>query len=205
VGSLSWAVKAAASIVGISGSKQKGIQYLYEASNANGEASVDAKIALSLFLRREQRYQEAIEVVGGLVQQYPRNFLVALEYANLLKAAGHGPEAIAAYRRLLAGGEEGLFVDPRLEQAAYGLGEALRGQRDFAGAATAYDKVTSYTRVDPELRARATLAAGEMYDVTDKRELARQKYQDVLAAETDTPRANAARKYLKQAYKPPKA
>ncbi len=204
LGSLSWAVKAAASVVGLSGSKQKGIQYLYDAANANGEASVDAKIALSLFLRREQRYTEAIDLVGGLVHQYPRNFLVALEHANLLNAAGRGPDAITAYRKLLAGGEEGLYVDPRLEQAAYGLGEALRGQRDFKGAVDAYERVSSFAHVDPELQIRANLGAGEMYDLLQQREQALNKYRTVIAADSDSPRANAARKHLKQAYTLPK-
>ncbi len=204
IGSLSWAVKAAASIVGISGNRQKGIQYLYEAANGGGEASVDAKIALSLFLRREQRYPEAITLVAGLMTAYPRNYLVALEHANLLNAAGHGPDAVAAYRKLLVDGKDGRYQDPRLEQAAYGLGEALGGQRDFQGAAEAYESVGGFPHVDPELQGRSNLAAGQMYDMLQKRDLAVKKYQQVLTMENDTARANAARKYLKQAYTGPR-
>ncbi|MFB3815106.1 MAG: tetratricopeptide repeat protein [Terriglobales bacterium] len=203
LGSLSWAVKAAAAVVGISGNKQKGIQYLFEAAQGSGEASVDAKIALSLFLRREQRYAEAIQLVGGLVQDYPRNFLVALEYANLQNAAGHGPEAIAAYRKLLAAGRRGLYTEPRLEQAAYMLGEALRGQNDFTGAAAAFESVNDFSNVEPELTERADLAAGQMYDVLEKRELAVKKYQQVIAANDRSWRAALARKYMKRPYRGP--
>jgi tetratricopeptide (TPR) repeat protein len=204
VGSLSWAAKAAASIVGLSGSRQKGSQYLYDAANGGGEASVDATITLSLFLRREQRYQEATQLVGRLVSAYPRNFLVALEYANLLNAAGRGPEAIAAYRKLMAAGQSGLYQDPRLDQAAWGLGEALRGQRDFPSAAQAYEAVGSYSRVAPELLDRANLSAGQMYDVMHQRDRAVNKYKQVIASAGDSPRAGQARKYLKQAYQLPK-
>jgi tetratricopeptide (TPR) repeat protein len=204
LGSVSWAVKVAASVIGLSGNKKKGIQYLYEAANASGETSVDAKIALSLFLRREQRYGEAIGLVGGLMQLFPRNYLVALEHANLLNAAGHGPEAIAAYRRLLELGKSGKFQDARLEQAAWGLGEALRGQRDFVGAAQAYDSVCGYKHVDPELMDRSNLAAGEMYDLLNQREVAVKKYQAVISAAGQSPMAEMAKKRIKRPYQAPK-
>jgi len=204
VGSLNWAWKAAASVVGISGNKQRGIQYLYEAANGGGETSVDAKIALSLFLRREQRYKEAIDLVGGLMHGYPRNYLVALEHANLLNAAGRGPEAVAAYRRLLQLGT-GNFPEARLEQAAWGLGEALRGQHDFQAAAEAYDSVNNYKHVDPELQGRAELAAGEMYDVLRRRDVAIRKYQAVIEVDASSAHAEVAKKRLKKPFQMPKA
>ncbi|MFB3917060.1 MAG: hypothetical protein ACE14M_10040 [Terriglobales bacterium] len=204
VGSVSWAVKVAAAIIGLTGSKSKGIQYLYAAADGGGESSVDAKVALSLFLRREQRYDEAIKLVSSMANAYPKNFLFALELANLQNAAGHAPEAIAGYRRLLQAAKEGVYVDPHIEQAAYALGEALRGQRDFQGAAAAFESVGMYPRVAPELQDRANLAAGEMYDVLNERQLAVKKYEAVIAADGNSLRARVARKRLKQAYRPPK-
>ncbi len=100
VGSLSWPAKVAASIVGISGNKQKGLDYLREVvAGGHSEVAYDGKIVLALFLRREQKYDEALKVVGGMQTDFPRNFLVAAEYAHLMNAAGHGQAAIAAYRR----------------------------------------------------------------------------------------------------------
>jgi len=200
VGSLSWAVKIAASVVGVSGSKEKGIQYLYDAANGGGYSAVDAKITLSIFLRREQRYAEAIKLIDALADRYRKNFLVALEHANLLNAAGHGPEAIAAYRKLLASGKAGIYFEPRLEQAAYMLGEALRGQRDYKAAAEAYDQAAGYRDVEPELRERALLAAGEAYDLANRRDLAVRRYQEVIAADSKSRRAELARKYLKHPF-----
>ncbi len=203
VGSLSWAVKVAASIIGMSGSKSKGMQYLKEAADAGGESSVDAKIAMALFFRREQRYDEAIQVVHGLATTYPRNFLFGLEEANLLMAAGHGSESVATFHKLLANGKAGLYTEAHLEQAAYGLGEALRGQHDFQGAAEAYDSVLSYKRPDPELQQRAYIGAGEMYDVLQKRDVAVKKYEAAISIASNTPRADLARKRLKEAYRTP--
>ena len=203
VGSLSWPVKVAASVAGITGNKQKGLQYLREAA-AGGHSEVvpDAQIILALFLRREQQYDEALQVVASLQAKFPRNFMVAAEYAHLMNAAGHGPEAIAAYRKVLAGCRGNSYSMCRIEVPAYGLGEALRGQRDYAGAAEAYE-LAAGTGKDKELRQRATLAAGEMYDVLQKRDTALAKYQAVIAENSSSPSADLARRYVKQAYKTP--
>src|SRR5271165_7601225 len=199
VGSLSWPVKIAASVAGITGNKQKGLQYLRDAA-AGGHSEVipDAEVILALFLRREQQYDEALQVVASLQAKYPRNFMVAAEYAHLMNAAGHGPEAIAAYRKVLAGCRGNSYSTCRIEVPAYGLGEALRGQRDYAGAAEAYE-LAAGTGKDVELRQKATLAAGEMYDVLQKRDTAVAKYQAVIAENSASPSADLARHYLKQA------
>jgi tetratricopeptide (TPR) repeat protein len=203
VGSLSWPVKVAASVAGLSGNKQKGLDYLREAaSSSHVEVAIDAKIILALFLRREQRYAEALQVVNGMQNQYPRNFLMATEYAHLLNAAGHGQEAIAAYRKVLAGCHNNVYVGCRIEIAAYGLGESLRGQREYVEAAQAYDLAAGSGK-DSEMRQRATLAAGEMYDVLQKRDTALEKYKAVIAENSGTNSADLARHYMKQAYKTP--
>jgi len=203
-GSLPWAVKAAASLVGLSGSKKKGIQYLYDAAAAGGETSVDARVALALFLRREQRFDDALAVVRSLTAQHPRNFLFALEEANVLKDGGHGPESAAAYRKVLAAGRAGnVYFSPHLELAAFGLGEALRGQHDYPSAAQAYESVREFPNVDSDLRQRSSLAAGEMYDLLEKRELAVARYQAVIATDTNSPPADLARKHLKEPYRSP--
>lgn len=201
IGSVSWAVKVAASIVGLSGSRKKGIQYLYEAANGGGEASVDAKIALALFLRREERYPEAITLVDGMATSYPKNFLMALELANLYNAAGKAPQAIASYEKLLKNAESGFYPDAHVEMAWYGLGEAERGQRNFSAAEQAYEKVLSFPKTDPDLRLRATLGAGEMCDVLQRRNDALKHYNAIIAQVNDSPQAEQAKKYLKEPYR----
>jgi tetratricopeptide (TPR) repeat protein len=203
LGSLSWPVKVAAAVTGLSGNKQKGLDDLREvAAHGSPEVASDAKIALALFLRREQKYNEAIQVVGSLQQQYPRNFLVATEYAHLLNAAGHGQAAVAAYRQVVAGCRSNAYSFCRIEIPAFGLGEALRGQRDYQAAAEAYD-LAATSASDPDFRQRATLSAGEMYDVMQKRDAALAKYRAVIAENSDSGSADLARQYMKQAYKTP--
>ena len=156
VGSLNWAGRAAVALVGVTGNRQKGLNYLREVSRSHGTSSNDAALALSLFLRREQRYPEALELVGRVSREYPRNFLLVIEYAHLLNAAGHGPDAIAHYHLALEKGREGKYSTFQPELAAWGLGISLRGQREFEQAAGAFDLVTTCKRrravADPSRR-----------------------------------------------------
>src|SRR3954466_6212217 len=200
-GSLPWAMRMFAHVVGFGGNKQTGLKMLREAGDAGGETWVDAKVILTLFLRREQRYDEALEVVRSLNATHPRNFLFALEEANILKDSGKGPESIAAYRKVLESAKSGAFHDPHLEFAYWGLGEALRGQRQFLSAAEAYDAVGTVQRADAGLVRRATLAGGEMYDLALNRELATRKYEAVITASADSSEADRARRHLRDPYK----
>jgi len=201
LGSLPWSVKAAVALVGLSGTKEKGLQYLREVADSSGENSVDAKVILSLFLRREHRYDEARVFMHDLGVHFPRNYLFPLEEANLLRAGSHAAEAAAAYRKVWQSGREGKYGNLHYEIAAWGLGELLRTQKDYAGAAAAYEQVSQVPDSDPETLQKANLAAGEMYDLLQKRDLAMKKYQTVLAQNGSTPPAEQARKHIREAYR----
>jgi tetratricopeptide (TPR) repeat protein len=204
VGSLNWPTRVAASIAGISGNKQMGLDYLRQATTgAHSEVASDAQIILALFLRREQKYDEVLQLVSVMQTEYPRNVLMASEYAHLLNAAGHGPQAIAAYRKVLAGCRSNAYSSCRPEIPAYGLGEALRGQRQYQEAAEAYELAANSAASDPVLRQKATLAAGQMYDVLQKRDTALEKYRAVVAENSASGTADLARHYMKEAYKSP--
>jgi hypothetical protein len=201
LGSLPWSVKVAVALVGLSGTKEKGLQYLREVADSMGENSVDARVVLSLFLRREHRYDEARALLHDLAVRYPRNYLFPLEEANLLRAGGNAQEAAAAYRKVWENGREGKYGSLHYEMAAWGLGELLRNQKDYAGAVSAYELVGEAAEPDPEILQKANLAAGEMYDLLQKRDLAMKKYQIVLAQNGSTPPAEKAREHIREAYR----
>src|SRR5580658_2455296 len=134
MGSLPWSVKAAVSLVGLSGSKEKGLQYLREVAAGNSENATDAKVVLSLFLRREHSYDEARGIMHDLAARYPRNYLFPLEEANLLRASGHLQEGAVGYRKVWQNGREGKYGTLHYEMAAWGLGELQRSQKDYPGA-----------------------------------------------------------------------
>jgi hypothetical protein len=201
ISTLPWSVKVAAALAGLSGSKEKGLDYLREVAKGDVENSVDAKVVLCLFLRREHQYDEALGYMQELSARYPKNHLFPTEVANLQRAAGRLPEAEAVYRKVWQNGREGKYGNLHYEMAAWGLGELLRSKKDIAGAAAAYELVNEAPNPDPDVSQKANLAAGEMYDLLQKRDLAMKRYQTVLAGNANTGPADQARRYIKEAYR----
>ena len=203
MGSLSFAVKMAVALAGLSGDKDKGLQYLSDAYHGNGETSVDAGVVLMVFLRREHRYGEALQIARAIGLRFPRNYLLPLEEANLLRASGKNGEAQAEeeYRRVWQNGREGKYGSLHYEIAALGLGDLLRSQKKYSAAAAAYEQVNEVAGADPELLQKANLGAGEMYDQLQKRDLAVKKYEAVVATNSGNAEADKARKRMKDAYR----
>jgi hypothetical protein len=170
-------------------------------AKGNGENSTDAKVILSLFLRREHHYEEAIGYMQDLTTKYPGNHLFPTEVANLQRSAGRLSEAEAEYRRVWQNGRQGKYGKLHYELAAWGLGELLRSKKDFEGAAGAYELVNEAPNPDPDIRQKANLAAGEMYDLLQKRDLAMKAYEAVLTGRADSGQADQARRHMKEAYR----
>lgn len=200
-GNLPWSVKVAAAIAGLSGSKEKGLAYLRDVAKGNGENCVDAKVVLTLFLRREHQYDEPLGYMQELSTRYPHNHLFPTEVANLQRAAGRLEEAEAMYRKVWQNGRDGKYGNLHYELAAWGLGELLRSKKDLTGAAAAYELVNQAPNPDPDTLQKANLAAGEMYDLLQKRDLAMKKYETVLAGNANTGPADQARRYIREAYR----
>ena len=200
VGSLPWGVKAATTAVGLGGSKEKGLEYLHQAAAGNSETSVDAKIVLVVFLRRERRFDEALQILRTLEPQYPHNVLFALEEGNLLRAKGQDREAEAVYRRVWQDGRNGRYAGLHYEIAAVALGDLLRAEKNYSGAAVAYDLMTQVLKPDLEIAQKAAVNAGEMYDLLRRRDLALKRYEAAVAVDSGSPLAETARKRMKQPF-----
>jgi len=201
VGNLPWVVKFAAFLVAIHGSKEKGLELIHEAAEGGIEATVDAKTTEALFLAREKRYSEAIPLAKELSQTFPRNFLYGLAVADLERNANQLPAAAASYERLLAASKQGMFRGEHVEFAARNLGRTLREEKDYLGAAKAYERAASFPKIDPIFARRANLAAGQMYDLAGERSSAVQKYEQVLLGGEGSPEAKTARDLLKNRYR----
>ncbi|MGH9702272.1 MAG: tetratricopeptide repeat protein [Candidatus Acidiferrales bacterium] len=195
--------KIAAFLLAITGSKSKGIEDVRQAANAGGEASIDAKTALSLFLAREHQYPEAVQLMRGLYAGYPHNFHFGLWEGDLLRASGSYPESVAAYRNLLSLAQQGYFPNARIAKAAYGLGESLRAQSKYGDAAESFESAAQFSGADSQMAARSKLSAGKMYDLQQRRDLAVKNYNEVLALAPDSTEAQEARRLLKQPYRNP--
>jgi tetratricopeptide (TPR) repeat protein len=201
VGALPLPFKLLIGFAGITGSKSRGLEMLTDDGNRGPVTNIEARTTIALFLRREARYKEAIEVVRGLKREYPRDYLFSLEEANLRKDAGEGMVAVAAYREILAANAKpGYYYSARMELTYFGLGDALRGQRHFGEAAESYEQAAWTPNVGPELKIRSLLAAGECRDLNGERQQAVKDYQSAIDSGPNTSRADTARKYLRKAY-----
>jgi tetratricopeptide (TPR) repeat protein len=200
IGNLPWGVKAASSMVGLGGNKEKGLEYLKEAAAGNTETSVDAKIVLLVFWRREHRFDEALQILRSLKPQYPHNVLFALEEGNQLRAKGQNREAEVVYRRVWQDGRNGKYAGLDYEVSAVSLGDLLRSEKNYSAAAAAYDLVGQLAKPDQETAQKAALGAGEMYDLLHNREQAMKRYQAAVTLDTASALADTARKRLKEAY-----
>jgi tetratricopeptide (TPR) repeat protein len=202
VGALPFAFKLLIGFAGVTGSKTRGLADLTDDGNRGIMTNVEARTTICLFLRREGRYKEAINVVQKLKAEYPRDYLFWLEEANLRKDAGEGMGAVEAYRAIIAmNARPGYFSSARMELTYFGLGDALRGQRHFGEAAQAYEQAASTTGIGRELKVRTLLGAGECHDANGERELAVKDYQAAIAAGPNTSRADVARRRLKDPYR----
>jgi len=201
VGSLPVAFKIVVGLVGIHGSKGEGMALLHDAAERGVITHVEANTSMMLFLRREAKYQEAVQIGHGMAEEYPHDFLFRLEEANLEKDAGDGMAAIASYERLIEMAKKpGFFPNAHLELAFFGLGDSLRGRTQFGEAVDAFREGAYQPNISPELKRRCLLEAGKTYDLMQQHEKAVQQYEAVLNSGSDTVQGDQARKYMKSAY-----
>jgi tetratricopeptide (TPR) repeat protein len=201
VASLPRILRIMVGIAGVNGNKEKGLQLLREAAAHGVVTPIESRTALSLFLRHEARYPEALKVQRGLAEEFPHDYLFRLEVANLTKDEGNGPAAIAEYQAILVDARKpGYFFDPRLHMTYFGLADTQRGQNEIADAAKNYLQAAAQPSCSDWLRRRAQLNAGQMFDLLHNRAEAVRQYRQASAGGGDQSQADAARKYLKTPY-----
>ena len=201
VGALPVSFRLVVGIAGISGSKEKGMAML-RTSAANGvRTSIEARTCMMLFLRREAKYGEAEAIAETLASQYPHGYLFQLEVANLQKDAGEGQKSIDRYRHVLKQAQlPGYFHNAHLELGYFGLGDTLRGQKQYEQAAAAYRSAAGMPGVSPELKQRCLVAAGKSFDLLHDHTRASQSYQEAVDAGSDTVQGAEARKLMRKPF-----
>jgi len=188
-------------IAGVNGNREKGLALLRESAAHGIVTRIESRTALSLFLRHDGRYPEAIVVQRGLAREFPHDYLFRLEEANLTKDEGNGPRAIALYKEVIADGHKpGYFFEPRLHMAYFGLADTQRGQNDLAGAAHNYLQAAAQSSCSDWLRRRAQLNAGQVFDLLHNRLEAIKQYRLASAGGGDQSQTDAANRYLKTPY-----
>jgi len=135
---------------GFKRNERKGPGIPARSSHSSGENSVDAKVVLALFLRASTATTNLATSCTNSPLAIPETICFRWKRPNLLRSGGHAPEAAAAYRKVWQSGREGKYGTLHYEISAWGLGELLRSQKDYRGAAAAYELVGEVAVPDPE-------------------------------------------------------
>lgn len=201
VASLPRFVRMMVGIVGVGGNKEKGLEMLRDSAAHGVVTRVESRTTLSLFLRHDARYPEALAVQHGLAVEFPHDYLFRLEEANLSKDEGIGPKAIDVYKAVIDDAKKpGYFTDPRLQMAYFGLADTQRGQNLIEPAAQNYLLAAMQPNCSDWLRKRARMNAGMMLDLLHRRDEAVKQYALAAGPGEDQTQADAARRYMKAAY-----
>ena len=201
VGALPFSFRMLVGIAGISGSKEKGMAMLRTAAAHGVRTSIEARTCMMLFLRREAKYGEAESIAQTLAGEYPHGYLFQLEAANLAKDAGNEQGAIEQYERVLQlARQPGYFHNAHLELGYFGLGDTLRGQKQYQQAAAAYRTAAYMPTSSPELKQRCLVNAGKSFDLLHDHTRASQNYQEAVNDGSDTAQGVEARKLMRKPF-----
>jgi len=172
VSTLSLPMRTMAYVAGFGGGRDRGIQMLRKTAElspdtnarsgvraSGNDASGDALFALVLVYNREQRYDEALQVLQELRRRYPRNRLLLLEAGATALRAGRAQQAddlltegiaiLAKDQRARIPGEEALWRYKRgAARAALGRAQEALADLGVASGADSQEWVHGRARVE---------------------------------------------------------
>jgi tetratricopeptide (TPR) repeat protein len=204
VGSLPSLYKMLGFLVGFHGEKDKGIRTLQDVAANGNFNSIDAKVFLCVLYRREERWQAAAPLLDELVRRFPRNYLLRFEQAQMYSATGQKDKAIAtmqAVAELKRTGAPG-FVNLASERIYYQIGNIQFWYRDYNDAVENLKKATAGgATLDLNTGTLAWMRLGQVYDLTNRRELAMDAYRKAIAFAPEAEAAKESRRYLSSPYR----
>jgi tetratricopeptide (TPR) repeat protein len=202
---LSWFMRALASLGGMGGDREGGIKMIEAAAAGNTEASPDAKFALILLYNREARYADAQRVIGDLQTTFGRNRLLWLEAGATALRAGRaadaetylttGMEKFAGDKRPRMFGEEALWLHKR-GAARVALRRTAEAETDLRLALKLESRKWVAGRVHTEL--------GKLADLKGERKMAIGHFKQakkLTAEDNDAIGSAAAERWIGTAYK----
>ena len=204
VGSLPLAWRMLGFVVGFHGDKAKGIRTIQDVAAHGSINRVDAEIFLCALYRRERKPREAIPLLDDLLRRFPRNYLLRFEQAEMYGAIGDKKNALGAMEKVseLKKSNAPGYTRVPWEKIWYETGNVEFWYNDFPRALADFQKVTSSTaEVDLNTGALAWLRTGQIYDMTQHRNLALEAYRKAIAFAPQADAARESRAYLSSPYR----
>jgi tetratricopeptide (TPR) repeat protein len=216
VGTLPPLVRVGATMIGVHGSRRRGLAEMEDVAHNGKWAQDDAKSLLIALLKREGRFRDAYTYASELATKYPRNYLFKMEAADALVSQAEVDrardpeaakktegEAFAIFDALVAAAEHPAPNTPRppLELVHYNYGDALLVAGEADRAAKELLAAASVAGAEPSMVTRAQLRAAQALDVAGKRDEALTQYKAVLARPNVFDSHEDARRGLKEPYR----
>lgn len=177
VANLNLVMRWMAYVAGFGGGRERAIEALEGCSQYPSDVQADAKFALVLIYNRERRYDDALRILAGLRDRFPRNRLLWLEIGATQLRAGRASAGLASLEAGVAMFER----DPRPK--AYGEGALWYLKRGSARVATgqaeqAESDIQRALAIEARdwVRGRAHVEIGKLFDLAGRRADARAAY-----------------------------
>jgi tetratricopeptide (TPR) repeat protein len=204
VGSLPWHWKMLGFIAGFRGDREEGMKTLRLVAEKGNLNQYDAQVLLAAIYRRERRPKEALPLLNGLIQRFPRNYLFRLETVQMYSDAGDKANAAASLDKIeemKRSGAQGWGTLP-LEKIYYYRGNLLFWYGDLDAAVDQLRKATSNSAgLDAHTALMAWLRLGQASDMQGQRGQAVDAYQKAIAVAPHSDVARESRRYLSSPYK----
>jgi len=204
VGSLPWSFKMLGFLVGFRGDREAGIETLKLVGREGNRNKIDAQILLSVIYRREKRPADAIPLVSGMVQRFPRNYLLRFELAQMYSDNGQKTAAletlnkIEELKRAAAPGYQRVMY----EKICYARGNLLFWYNDLDGALKNLQCATAKAdELDLNTGVLAWMRLGQVYDLKGQRSQAQAAYRSAIAYAPNSDAAKESNRYLSSAYR----
>lgn len=204
VGSLPWFYKSLGFLAGFHGDKELGIRTLEDVARKGRYNKVDAEILLCALYRREGQPRKAIPLLDNVGKRYPRNYLLKLEQAQMYSAVGDNKNALAVLDRVEAAKRDNApgYVTLPEEKIEYERATIQFWHRDLEPALENFKKVTARpAELDLNTGVLAYMRQGQIYDLTNRHNLAVPKYEAAIKFAPQADAAKECRRYISSPYK----
>lgn len=197
-GNLPFVYKVIATLAGVRGNKQRGIERLQKIIANEAVTADDARVLLVAIYKNEKRFDDALALLKHLNAKYPASYLLKLETATLLVTMKRQQEAYAAFDALL----KDSTAAPAIDLVHYQYAEALAAAKDHKPAVEQFLAASKAKGAEANLATLALLRAGQVYDQAGQRTEAVAQYKAVLARPNVYDSRVQAEKGLKQPFVP---
>jgi len=203
VATLPRTLRVVAFLIGISGSREKGLELVRKAVESGDRTRWAARLSLAVMEQREKKYQRSLAVLRELEAAFPKNPLFPFERGSvhlLRKDWSTARRTFDEVRRNQAAGKPNFdAVEPSL--VLLKIAESHLFAKNFRRANDILRKALEVPDIPNHIKAVIFLRRGMVSDATGHRDRARADYRRTLTLNVDKPTNKLAKRYLTKRYR----